>query len=153
MLCAHTTVRASGARSYWIAGGERIEGEVPRRSTQRLPRFIDEFVMAQVEAPANLARLHLQVPPPGPRQLVFLPLPPPTLRPPPPDQPFFFQPMQRVDGFIQHTVRGLIFELPATTVCATFAMSLAIRSAPFRPIQTASSMSHTIGSGAEARRW
>jgi site-specific recombinase XerD len=39
------------------ANATYFEGEVPRRSTQRLPRFIDEFVMAQIEAPANLARL------------------------------------------------------------------------------------------------
>jgi integrase len=34
-----------------------FDGEIPRRSTRRLPRFIDEYVMGQIEHPDNLARL------------------------------------------------------------------------------------------------
>jgi hypothetical protein len=34
-----------------------FDGEIPRGSTQRLPRFIDEYVMGQIEHPDNLARL------------------------------------------------------------------------------------------------
>jgi hypothetical protein len=34
-----------------------FKGEIPRCSTRRLPRFVDEFVMRQIESEANLARL------------------------------------------------------------------------------------------------
>jgi integrase len=34
-----------------------FDGEIPRGSTRRLPRFIDEFVMGQIESEHNLARL------------------------------------------------------------------------------------------------
>jgi integrase len=34
-----------------------FDGEIPRRSTRRLPRFIDEYVMGQIEHPDNLTRL------------------------------------------------------------------------------------------------
>ena len=34
-----------------------FDGEIPRGSTQRVPRFIDEFVMSQIEREDNLARL------------------------------------------------------------------------------------------------
>ena len=39
------------------ANATYFDGEVPRRSTRRLPRFIDEFVMGQIESDENLARL------------------------------------------------------------------------------------------------
>ena len=39
------------------ANATYFDGEVPCRSTQRLPRFVDEFVMGQIEAEDNLARL------------------------------------------------------------------------------------------------
>jgi site-specific recombinase XerD len=42
--------RAAGNATYF-------DGETPRRSTRRLPRFIDEYVMGQIEHPDNLARL------------------------------------------------------------------------------------------------
>jgi integrase len=34
-----------------------FDGEIPRGSTRRLPRFIDEFVMGQIESEHNLVRL------------------------------------------------------------------------------------------------
>ena len=34
-----------------------FDGEIPRGSTRRLPRFVDEFVMGQIERADNLARL------------------------------------------------------------------------------------------------
>jgi hypothetical protein len=34
-----------------------FDGEIPRASTRRLPRFVDEFVMGQIESRDNLARL------------------------------------------------------------------------------------------------
>ena len=34
-----------------------FKGEIPRCSTRRLPRFVDEFVMGRIESEANLARL------------------------------------------------------------------------------------------------
>jgi integrase len=33
-----------------------FDGEIPRGSTRRLPRFIDEYVIGQIEHPDNLAR-------------------------------------------------------------------------------------------------
>jgi integrase len=50
-------VRVHGWAPELPANATYFDGEVPRRSTQRLPRFIDEFVMAQIEAPENLQRL------------------------------------------------------------------------------------------------
>jgi hypothetical protein len=34
-----------------------FDGEIPRGTTRRLPRFVDEYVMGQIEQPDNLARL------------------------------------------------------------------------------------------------
>jgi integrase len=50
-------VRVHGWAPELPANATYFDGEVPRRSTQRLPRFIDEFVMGQIEAPENLQRL------------------------------------------------------------------------------------------------
>jgi integrase len=48
-------------RHEWAPGlpgnATYFDGEIPRRSTRRLPRFIDEYVMGQIEQPDNLARL------------------------------------------------------------------------------------------------
>src|SRR5206468_2370937 len=48
-------------RHRWASGlaanATYFDGEIPRRSTRRLPRFVDEFVIGQIEAPDNLARL------------------------------------------------------------------------------------------------
>jgi integrase len=48
-------------RHEWAPGlpgnATYFDGEIPRRSTRRLPRFIDEFVMGQIEHPGNLGRL------------------------------------------------------------------------------------------------
>ncbi len=45
----------------WAAGlpanATYFDGELPRRSTARLPRFVDEFVMGQIEHEDNLQRL------------------------------------------------------------------------------------------------
>ena len=50
-------VRLHGWAPGLPANATYFDGEVPRRSTQRLPRFIDEFVMGQIESPENLDRL------------------------------------------------------------------------------------------------
>ena len=48
-------------RHEWAAGlagnATYFDGEIPRRSTRRLPRFVDEYVMGQIEHRGNLARL------------------------------------------------------------------------------------------------
>jgi integrase len=48
-------------RHEWAPGlpgnATYFDGEIPRRGTQRLPRFIDEYVMGQIEHPDNLTRL------------------------------------------------------------------------------------------------
>jgi integrase len=48
-------------RHEWAPGlpgnATYFDGEIPRGSTRRLPRFVDEFVMGQIEHRDNLARL------------------------------------------------------------------------------------------------
>jgi integrase len=48
-------------RHEWAPGlpgnATYFDGEIPRGSTRRLPRFVDEFVMGQIESEPNLARL------------------------------------------------------------------------------------------------
>jgi hypothetical protein len=48
-------------RHEWAPGlpgnATYFDGEIPRGSTRRLPRFVDEFVMGQIESERNLARL------------------------------------------------------------------------------------------------
>ncbi len=50
-------VRRHGWAPGLPANATYFDGEIPRESTRRLPRFIDEFVMGQIEYPDNLARL------------------------------------------------------------------------------------------------
>jgi len=48
-------------RDEWAPGlagnATYFDGEIPRGSTRRLPRFVDEFVMGQIERADNLGRL------------------------------------------------------------------------------------------------